>query len=273
MLAFSAPLVPSSIAVVATSYVDRFAISVLMTISAVGVFGVGARIASILALALVGFQLALTPLVYARHSMAETPPELARLLRYFAASGLLAVVALTLFAPEIVALLAAPDFRDAQVVVPILGLATLVAGMYVFAPGLGVSKRSGLSSLVSISGAVAATALNFVLIPRLGIVGAPTATLIGAPVALLGYLLLGQRVYPIPHRWGPLAIAAITTYITAFVGTRVELAPGEWLVVRFAILIGAGLLVVAVGLVHIWELRGIVARLRRPVVGVDAVDR
>jgi O-antigen/teichoic acid export membrane protein len=249
MLAFSLPLVPSSIGVFVTLYIDRVAIKELMTIDDVGLFGLGFRIASIVSLLVLAVQLAITPLVYARYREPGTPAAIARALRYFAGFAIVVAAALGVFAPEIVALISAPEYAGGAAVVPVLAPALLLAGAYVFAPGLAIAKRSGLQAGITIAGAVLNTVLNFALIPRLGIVGAGTATLISAIAVFAAYMAVSQRLYPVPHLWGPLGIAGAVAAAVLAIGSQVELSPELTLIVKVALLLVTVAVVVALRLI------------------------
>ena len=74
MLAFSTPLVFSGVAVWLSLYIDRLMINHFLTVEDVGLYGIGYRLASIAGLLMVGFQGALTPLVYTNYRNADTPP-------------------------------------------------------------------------------------------------------------------------------------------------------------------------------------------------------
>ena len=208
MLRFSLPLVPSSIGVFVTLYIDRVAIKELMTVADVGIFGIGYRVASVVTLLVIGVQLAVTPLIYSRYREPGAPMAIAQIFRAFVGMSVVVAVALSIFASEILRLVTTPEFYAGAVVVPLLGPALLISAMYVFAPGLGIAKRSGLQALIMIAGAALNTVLNFVLIPPWGIIGAAAGTLVSAVVVLAIYMMVSQRLYPVPHTWRPMAGAA-----------------------------------------------------------------
>jgi O-antigen/teichoic acid export membrane protein len=219
MLRFSAPLVPSGIAVFVTLYVDRIAVAHFMTLGDVGIFGIGYRIASITSLTMIAFQAALTPLVYQHYRERETPEELAGLFRLFVAFALFLCLGLAMYADELVSIFTTPPFYGGATVVPLLAPAVLIAGMYVFAPGLAIQKRTGSIALLNVGQAVLNLGLNIVLIPILGIEGAALATLVGASATFVGYMALSQRSYYVPHRWIPIGLG-ITATIGLFLVTR-----------------------------------------------------
>lgn len=202
MLAFSVPLVPASVGTVILLYIDRFAIKNLMTLSDVGIFGVSYRFAAIISLVLSGFQTALAPLIYQNYRDANTPPELARIFRYFLALVLSAIFGLSIFAREVLIIFTTPSYYGASAVIPMISIAALFLSMNIFAPGLQIAKKTSIIAVINIAAAVINTALNFMLIPHLGIIGAGLATLISAVLSFSSYMYFSQKFFRVPHTWG-----------------------------------------------------------------------
>jgi O-antigen/teichoic acid export membrane protein len=255
MLRFSIPLVPSGIAVLFAMYVDRMAIRALMTLSDVGLYGIGYRIASIAGLVMVGFQVALTPLVYAHHRDPEMPDQLSTVFRGFVGLAVLVVLGIAMFAGEILAVVSTPSYYAASAVVPLLAPAFLLSSMYIFAPGLAIARRTGPIAGIHITSALISTSLNLVLIPVWGITGAATATLCGAAAAFAGYMVMSQRHYPVPHDWARLAVATSTGVVCLVVGLSLD-PTADWnLPGRIAILAVAAGTLVWLRVVRLAELR------------------
>ena len=222
MLSFSIPLVPSSIAVYLALYIDRIAINELLTLDDVGIYGVGARIASVVALLMMGFQGALTPLIVQNYGKVSTPAELARVFRYFCAFAVPILLLLGLFSRELVWLFATPAYYAAHRVIPVLGVSTLIAGMYVFAPGLFIRKKTWVFAMLNMLAALANLGLNLALIPVAGLMGASFATLTTAIVAFASFMALSQRLYPVPHDWARIAAACAISGIICVASTQMS---------------------------------------------------
>lgn len=222
MLRFSIPLVPSSIGVFVTLYIDRIAIKELMTIDALGIFGTGYRIASIVGLLMLGFQGALTPIIYANHQRPGARDELARIFRYFSAGALLLLAGISLLSRELLLVLATPAYAPAALVVPFLALATLLSSMYIFAPGLNLARRTGVVAVINVVGALINFGLNLLLIPRLGLIGASLATCISAGCIFAAYMVFSQRLFYVPHGWVQLGAATVATALVIAGGMALE---------------------------------------------------
>lgn len=264
MLAFSMPLVPAGAAAFASYYANRFLLAGLGPLDDVGVFGVGLRIATIVALLIVGVQGALTPLVYAHHAEPRTPATLARAFEGFVAVALPTCVALGLFAPELIRLLATADYASAAPLVIWLAPATLLTQLYVFTPGLAIAKKTLWQLGVAVAAAVLGVALNALLIGPLGTLGAAIGTFAGAALFFAGWLLLGQRLYPLPLRKGPLAAACLLAIGLAAAGGAFDPAASRGAAWRAACiaLVAAGMF--ALQLIRSGDLRALAGVVRKP---------
>jgi O-antigen/teichoic acid export membrane protein len=216
MLKFSIPLVPSSVGVFFALYIDRIAIKELLTFTDLGIYGVSYRIGSVVGLLTAGFQSALTPLIYTYFREPDTPQNLARIFRYFMTGALIVLLSVSVFAYEILALLTTPEYYGAAQVIPILVPAILLSGMYIFAPGLGIGKKTKTIAIINIIAAGLNTSLNFILIPNLGICGSALATMLSALIVFSLYIYYGQKYYQIPYEWNK--VVKGTFVVSFFVG-------------------------------------------------------
>jgi O-antigen/teichoic acid export membrane protein len=255
MLRFSIPLVPSGIGVFIALFIDRIAIKQLMSIADVGVFGVGYRLTSPMSLLMVGFQGALTPLVYTYYQVATTPAEIARIFRYFVALALLGWLGLSLFAGKILQIFATPAYYEAANVVPLLAAATLLSNMYIFVPGLTLAKKTKHIALINLSAATLNTVLNFTLIPIWGLVGAAMATCLSAACAFGAQMFYSQKCYFVPHRWRALGLGLIVAVGLAAIGSSFTLDPWAAWLVKLFFLSGAFFLLITAGLIEPADLK------------------
>jgi len=248
MLRYSFPLVFSGIAVFINLNVDRIAINELMSVSDVGVYGVGFRIASVMTLLLMGVQAALFPLVLQGYKDASTPGQLAAILRYLFILVFGVVLILGLFSKEIIELVAAPEYYQASVVIPILALTFFFANPYNFAPGLMLVKKTKLVALIGVGAACLNVLLNILLIPLHGIVGAALATCLAALVGFITTVYYSQAYYPIPYNWKRMIIAAVVLFM-ALSFSRVVFEGGQLeylLMYKFTLLIIFSVIIVFV---------------------------
>ena len=201
MLKFSVPLVPASVFVFISLYVDRLMINHFMNLEAVGLYSLGVRIASVSSLIMIGFQMSITPLIYKNHTAPETPSHLAKIFRYFIFCSLLFFVSISFFSHELLFVFTTPEYYGSAPIIPFLVLSYLFSNMYVFMPGIAIKKKTYLFVIINVIGAATNVILNFYFIPLWGIVGAALATTIGYGIVFLIYVYFSQKYYPVSHEF------------------------------------------------------------------------
>jgi O-antigen/teichoic acid export membrane protein len=274
MLAFSLPLVPSSIGVFLNGFADRLVLQHTRSLTDVGIYGVAFRIATVVTLLLAGFQGAATPLILAGHEDPTTPGELARIFRLFSAGALIAFLVVSLFADTEVHVLASSAYARADTLVPYLFMSALLFGVYIFAPGLTIVKRTGTFALISVSAGVLNLGLALALVPSLGIPGAGIATVASSTWFFVLTMHFSQRHYAVGHDWMRLG-AALAVALGLLVLGRAVISTGGahalavWPLVAKAILSCVGGAVIVTLLVRRAELRLIWSRLRRSLTGTQ----
>jgi O-antigen/teichoic acid export membrane protein len=215
MLTFSLPLVPSSVGVLVTMYVDRYAIVQLMTLENLGFYGVAFRLASIVGVALAGFVASVSPLIYQHYEDPRTPAQLARIFQWFLALAIPLVLFLGLFSRELVRFMSTARYLPAAPLVVVLCASITLANCYTFAPGLWIAKRTGWVAAIGLSSGVLNLALNFLLIPRFGLIGAAMSNIVSAFTACSAYFISGQALYRVPYDWRKIGAAVSLVIVVA----------------------------------------------------------
>jgi O-antigen/teichoic acid export membrane protein len=238
MLKFSSPLVFSGVAVWVSLYVDRLLISHFLTINDVGLYGIGYRLASVAGLIMIGFQSALTPLVYTYYKEKDTPQQLEKIFRLFLSAALLMYLCISLFSIDILKLFTSPPFYAGWIVVVYLVPSIFLANMYIFAPGISIAKKNNYLIWINVSGAILNLILNIIFIPFFGIEGAGFATLLSYLSIFLAYMYFSQRLYFVPHKWNAILINTCFACIMAWALPRIhQLDYIRWLLNCLAIVI------------------------------------
>jgi len=216
MIAFSYPLVFSGIGVFVAMYIDRIAIKDLLGLEELGIFGIAYRFASIAGLVMVGFQSSLMPLVYKHYKEENTPKDISKILNIFTVFALFTVSGSVLFAKEMVVLFTTEAFYSSANLIAILVMAVFFSNMYIFAPGIGIAKKTKLTAMITISSAILNTILNYTLIPVFGLSGATYATFISAVSGFSLYMILAYKYYPIPYKIKELIFSFIFVLICSY---------------------------------------------------------
>jgi O-antigen/teichoic acid export membrane protein len=218
MIGFSLPLVLSSVGVFLTSYADRLAIRSKLTLTDVGLYGVGYRMSFIVSLTLLGFQGSLMPLVVRHHEREQTRRDLEQIFRLFCAIALAVFLCVSLFADVLLRILTSPAYYSSAQVVPFLIAGSFLGGMYIFAPGMSIAKRTRPYVYVSVIAGVANVVLAFGLVVPMGIRGPALAFLITAGGSFAALMIVSQRSYHVAHAWRELLATALAIVALVAVG-------------------------------------------------------
>jgi O-antigen/teichoic acid export membrane protein len=198
---------------------DRFFLQSFVGLSALGIYALGYKFGALVDLLLVmPFQRAWTPIFFRIAGEPQAPRTLSRISTYLGAALAFATLGISLAVPPFLRFSAAPEFRAAAGVVPMVGLAYLVGGLAnCFANGLIVAERVRLVAGYALVAAVSKLLLNLLLIPLFGTAGAALATALAFAVQLAGILSSLRRHYPVPVEWGRLggALAAAAVPLLA----------------------------------------------------------
>jgi O-antigen/teichoic acid export membrane protein len=206
---FGIPLVPAALALILINFSDRFFLVHLDGLEEVGLYEIGVRIASAMVLLLTAFRMAWPAFAYSIDDDAEAKRTYAFVLTYLVAVAAWLALALGLLAPWLVRLLTQPEFYEGQRVVPLLAFGGMAYAAYiVMAIGVGRAKRTQFNWAITGVAAALNVALNLILIPRYGMMGAAVATVAAYGVMFLAMTWYAQRVFPTPYQWRRVLTAA-----------------------------------------------------------------
>ena len=219
---FGIPLVPAALALIAVNFSDRFFLVHLASLEEVGLYEIGVRIASAMVLLLTAFRMAWPAFAYSIDDDAEAKRTYAFVLTYLVAVASWLALALGLLAPWLVRLLTQPEFYAGERVVAPLAFGGMAYAAYiVMAIGVGRAKRTQFNWLITGAAALVNVALNLVLIPRYGMMGAAAATVAAYAVMFVAMTWYAQRVFPTPYQWRRVATAVAAAVALLLLGKRV----------------------------------------------------
>jgi O-antigen/teichoic acid export membrane protein len=221
-LRFGLPLLPHTFASWALRLSDRWLIGLLIGLpvlqaqAAIGVYSFGYQIGYMVSIIVISFNAAWSPYFF-RVGQTARGPALFREVTTLATAGLLVLaVGLSVLSSEVVLTLAGRSYAAAIEILPVVAFASVFQGLYtLMVTVVFLMKRTGRLALLTISSAILNVALNVVLIPRIGIMGAAWSTLAGYAFFAAGTWLYGSSIYPLrldlPRLGviGALALAAV----------------------------------------------------------------
>jgi O-antigen/teichoic acid export membrane protein len=217
---FGIPLVPAALALIAVNFSDRFFLVHLAGLDDVGLYEIGVRIASAMVLLLTAFRMAWPAFAYSIEDDNEAKRTYAFVLTYLVVIAAWLALTLGLLAPWLVRLLTQPQFYDGQRVVPLLAFGGMAYAAYiVMAIGVGRAKRTQFNWAITGLAAAVNVALNVILIPPYGIMGAAVATVAAYAVMFLAMTWYAQRIFPTPYQWRRVLTAAGAGVALLLLGT------------------------------------------------------
>jgi O-antigen/teichoic acid export membrane protein len=211
MLRFGAPTVPADASVYALQVVDRLYIYRAYSQSAAGLYSIALQLATVVFVAVRGFQYAWPPLAYSIESDGEASRLYSLVTTYYALATGMVVCGVALLGRWLVRLLAAPGYFDAYKALPWLALGWALYGLY---PVLMVLAGRAGNTTRNFPAAAAGLVVNVVLLlwlvpaggENLGIAGAGVA-LCGAYVVMLAVLYtLTRSLFRVAFDWPRLAL-------------------------------------------------------------------
>lgn len=211
-LAFGLPDIPVRVGAWGLRLADRLVLQAYVPLSAVGVYSVGYMLGSaVFEVVASAVNSAILPFFYGTasdRSEQESKRVFARVAAWDAALIGLLALGTTLFAREAILLLTTRSYLGATAIVPFVAWASAFQALaHVPSRGIYLARRTGLLPVVFVVPAAVNVALNFVLVPRLGVMGAAWATLVAYPLLFVLTIVAGQRAYRIPYDWSRMALA------------------------------------------------------------------
>jgi O-antigen/teichoic acid export membrane protein len=243
-IAFGLPLVVYEFAFILLGTSDRFLVRYFLGANALGFYSVAsglARNANDLLLTPLG--LALVP-IYMRlwntEGAEKTSAFLNRALDGFvmASLGMLAAVAAS--GRDIVILLASAKYDGAERIVPLLLGGLIVYAMHMFVgAGLLLHKRTLRMAALLVVSVAANVPLNFILVPRVGLLGGALATLLSYSLCIAMLFQAAKKLLPVSLNAKALLKYAILAIVAWLVASRVDIAsPILGLLVKTSIVFG-----------------------------------
>jgi O-antigen/teichoic acid export membrane protein len=249
-LAFGLPRVPHGFALQVMAVGDRFVLSRYMTLQDVGIYSMGVSFGLIEKIVLGAFETAWAPFYYATAREPDAPRVFSAVTTYGVAALALMTAGLSATGSDLLNVVTDGQYVAAAGVVTWTAIGVFFYGVYLLTSiGLNITSRTQYYPVSTAIGAAANLGLNFLLIPRAGIIGAAWAN--GAAYALQALIAgrLSQQFYPIRYEYGRLARAVAAAAIGYGAARALPVMPA------LAGLVARGATVVAVMGTLLWATR------------------
>ncbi len=236
MLAFGVPLVLSFVSYWILQLSDRYLLSLFTSLAQTGRYTVAYTLGSAISAVVIGpFTLAWPTTMFSIAKREDAAEVFQRIFRWMSLFLLLAAFGLALAGVFLLDLLFPRTYDSAAPVIPIVAISIVFYGMYyIFSIGINIKRKTWLASIYIGVAALLNIALNLVLIPSYGIIGAAASTFLAyAVLAMLAYLV-NQKMYPIRFEIGLFSLALVlgsvlyigSEWFAARIGAETYLALG-----------------------------------------------
>jgi O-antigen/teichoic acid export membrane protein len=210
MLHFGLPTVPADASVYALQVADRFYLLRVYSESSAGLYSVALKLATVVFVAVRGFQYAWPPLAYSIESDEEAAKLYSLVTTYYVLATGVVVCGVALLGRWMVRLLAGPEFFGAYKALPWLALGWALYGLYlVFIVIAGRARVTSRNFPAAAAGLVVNVALLLLLVPHgganLGIAGAGLALCGAYAVMLVVMYTLTRNLFRVGFQWRRLA--------------------------------------------------------------------
>lgn len=269
LLHFGLPYLPLSFSFYIMTYANRYFLRYYAGLDEVGLYGVAYRLASVIGILTVGFQLAWGPFVMSTYKDEDAKITFARAFDYASIVICLAVLFISLFSRELLRFFTTETYINAYKVVPLIAtsIVTYTLGAY-FAVGIGLTKKTIHLAWTSAVMALINIVLNVILIPRFGMVGAALSTTISFLLLAVMVMMVSQRLYFVPFRFYSNLAMYFVTALIIFVAYLFIMNEITWTNIIIKVLLLAGFLAVPfllrlIGKPEIEYIRGSIAKITR----------
>lgn len=227
MVRFGSPMVLWTLGSFVLVFSDRFFLQHYLGTAQVGIYALAYKFAFILSsLAFNPFDMVWDPHRYEVAKRADAREVYARVFLYLNVVVGVVGLAISLFVKDFLGVMSDPAFLPAYRIVPLLLLAQMISHAVSYCTlGLFVTSNTRALGSIAFLATVSTLALNFLLVPRFGVVGATWATLAAYALRFVWTYRSSQRHYFIDYGWG--AIARLYAIFAVAVGLRWVVQPAH----------------------------------------------
>ncbi|KXG08975.1 hypothetical protein AT864_02659 [Anoxybacillus sp. P3H1B] len=215
LLAYAAPLAPTSIAFWVIANSSTFFIQHFASLAAVGVFGVALRLAMMITLVTSGVQMAWRPYSMSVKDKKDSPYIFAKIYMALLLLGLVGVMVIATISPWVMKTFFKPEYYEAYQYIAFLSCVTFLNFYYlIISVGLFFKKETGYITRIFAIAALLNIGLNLVLVPCLASWGAVIANMVTYVFAVIFIFQKSQQVYYVPVSFAKMAFLFVSMVIS-----------------------------------------------------------
>jgi O-antigen/teichoic acid export membrane protein len=263
---FGLPYIPTVVFFYVIGNADRLALIHFGAVASLGLLALAAKIGELALMLFAGpVDNVWAPYALSVFTDADGPKKIGVMYTKFVAVYVFMALGASLAAPIAVSLLAKTEYAFAARLVPIVAIAWIFNVLTTLSDiGILISKKTWMKPLATGLVSVIAVALQLLLTPRFGVIGAAAATALSYMVLFLIIRIISQRLYPMMTRPRDFLVIALAAAMVLLVGAHIIYAYASlWVSLAMSIfgVTAYGILVLRAGVIETADVRWVASRL------------
>ncbi|MCL2072989.1 MAG: polysaccharide biosynthesis C-terminal domain-containing protein [Marinilabiliaceae bacterium] len=145
----------------------------------------------------------------------------AKIMEYFIFAGMLIFLGVTLFM-DIINIIITDKYSDGNIIIPFILIGFLFYGIYYnLSLWYKLTDKTIWAIYFGVTGMIISIALNIILVPRIGIIGAALALFFGYFVMVIFSYLRGQKVFYVPYNLKRIGLYFVIGFIIYFIDKQI----------------------------------------------------
>jgi O-antigen/teichoic acid export membrane protein len=200
IFSYGFPLIGTGIAVWVLSATDRYFLAHYADLSAVGIYSVGMKLASIIGMVAGALQLAWGPFAMSIQYDERAKLVYRKVFLFFFLANIIGVFFVSMFSIDILKVFTQPAYYSAKAVVPFLCMSTVLSSAYfIVCIGIALTKKAQHTIWIYVIAAIINILMNYFITPVYGAIGASFSIMIAYFIIFLLTLIMSQKYYPIEY--------------------------------------------------------------------------
>jgi O-antigen/teichoic acid export membrane protein len=214
ILAYGFPLIGTGIAVWVLNSTDRYFLAHYVDLSAVGIYAVGAKLAAIVGIVGGALQMSWGPYAMDIQYEKNAKDIYSKVFQLYCIANIVIILAISMFAIDILKVFTQPDFYSAKAVVPFLCTSVFFTSAYfIVSIGINLTKKLQHTIWITVAAAGVNIGLNFILTPMFGPVGAAFCIMTANFVIFLLTYIISQKYYSVDYKYKKVLVLALPAAI------------------------------------------------------------
>jgi O-antigen/teichoic acid export membrane protein len=263
ILAYGFPLIGTGVAVWVLNSTDRYFLAHYVDLSAVGIYAVGAKLASIVGIVGGALQMSWGPYAMDIQYEKNAKDIYSKVFQLYFITNIMMILGISMFAIDILKVFTQPDFYSARAVVPFLCTSVFFTSAYfIVSIGINLTKKLQHTIWITVAAAGANIGLNFLLTPLFGSVGAAFCIMTANFLIFLLTYIVSQKYYPVDYKFKKVMVLLVPAAVIIWAAYYYNLTLAPRIIISSVFFICSGIYVYR-GFKDSDEFKKLIGKLKR----------